>query len=58
MTAAQLMQAAAEKKAVTGLFRGRFRTPAAFLINMQFWQVAAQLPYLKVYNPKKARKTP
>lgn len=52
MNTKALISAAENRKHVTGLPWGR--SPAAFVLSMQFRFVMAYLPKMRVYKPKKA----
>lgn len=53
MTAKALTRAALQSRQVTGLPWGR--SPAAFVMSMQFRFVVSMLPKMQVYKPKKTK---
>ncbi len=57
-TAEELRTAAKMKLSVVGVGSSPRPFPAAFVLNMNFAQVshAMELGYLKIYQPKRARK--
>lgn len=52
----ELLDAALNRRAVTGVFGNARPIPAAFIVSMQFGMVMRQVDRMKLYTPKKKRR--